>query len=326
MTDFAENRYEQIPYRRCGRSGLLLPAVSLGGWHNFTRRDPAFAMMKAAFDLGVTHFDFANNYGPPAGRAEQVAGKIMRDQFKGHRHELVISSKAGYWMWNGPYGEWGSRKYLVASCEQSLKRLKLDYVDVFYSHRPDPDTPLEETMGALDALVKQGKALYAGISNYSGQRTRHAEEILRAMGTPLLIHQPKYNMFERGIEDDLLPAAEELGVGVIVFSPLAQGLLTDRYLDGIPADSRAGSDDSPFLKPEQVEASIAKVRRLKPIADARGQSIAQLAVSWVLRDARITSVLVGASRAEQVAANVAATKAEPISDEHLAQIEAALAE
>ncbi|MCC6682315.1 MAG: aldo/keto reductase [Phycisphaeraceae bacterium] len=324
---FAADRYDRMTYRRCGRSGLMLPAIALGGWHNFTQRDAAFAMMKAAFDQGVTHFDLANNYGPPPGRAEKVVGRLLRDHFRGHRDELIVSSKAGYLMWPGPYGEWGSRKHLIASCEQSLRRLRLDYVDIFYSHRPDDQTPMEETVGTLDQLVRQGKALYAGVSNYSGAATRHANELLRGMGTPLLIHQPRYHMLDRRIEDDLLPVTDELGIGVIVFSPLAQGLLTEKYLDAIPADSRASDPSSPFLRPEQVTEQVRdKVRRLQPIAAERNQSIAQLAVSWILRDARITSVLIGARTVEQVAQNVAALEAEPVSGEHLQRIEAILSQ
>jgi len=323
-TDFAPDRYDQAPYRRCGRSGLRLPAVSIGGWHNFTRREPTFALLKAAFDLGITHFDLANNYGPPPGRAETVTGKILRDHFREHRDELVISSKAGYLMHPGPYGEWGSRKHLIASCDASLRRLRLDYVDIFYSHRPDPDTPLEETMGALDTLIKQGKALYAGISNYRGPATRHAAELLRNMGSPLLIHQPRYNMLDRWVEDDLLPVADELGIGVIPFSPLAQGLLSDKYLAGIPADSRAAAGTG-FLRPEHVtDAVLHKVRQLQPIAAERSQTIAQLAISWLLRDARITSVLIGASRPQQIADCVAAASAAPLDAEHLERIETIL--
>lgn len=324
---FAADRYDRMTYRRCGRSGLMLPVVALGGWHNFTQRDSTLALMKAAFDLGVTHFDLANNYGPPPGRAEKVAGRVLRDHFRAHRDELIISSKAGYLMWPGPYGQWGSRKHLIASCEQSLRRLRLDYVDIFYSHRPDDQTPMEETAGALDQLVRQGKALYAGVSNYSGAQTRHANELLRSMGTPLLIHQPRYHMLHRQIEDDLLPVTDELGIGVIVYSPLAQGLLTDKYLDGIPDNSRAADPASPFLKAEQVTEQVrAKVRQLQPIAAERNQSVAQLAISWILRDARITSVLIGARTVEQVVQNIAAQKAAPLSDEQIHRIEMILSQ
>ncbi len=322
---FAKDRYDRMAYRRCGRSGLLLPALSLGGWHNFQDADLAADLMTRAFDLGVTHFDFANNYGPPPGAAEENAGKILKKQFKRHRDELIISSKAGYRMWPGPYGEWGSKKYLVASVDQSLKRLKLDYVDIFYSHRPDPDTPLEETMGAIDRIVKQGKALYAGISSYSGEATARAADIMQHHGTPITIHQPLYHMLERRIEHDLLPVVERLGIGVIVFCPLAQGLLTDKYLDGVPEDSRAASETG-FLQRESVTPQvIEKVRQLRVIAQERGQTMAQLALSWVLRDPRITSVLFGASRVEQVEQNVAALDAPALSEDELGRIDAILA-
>ncbi|HEY6054488.1 MAG TPA: L-glyceraldehyde 3-phosphate reductase [Gaiellaceae bacterium] len=302
----AGDRYERMQYRRCGRSGLKLPAVSLGLWHNFGGEVPferSRAIVRRAFDLGVTHFDLANNYGPPYGSAEETFGRLLRDDLRPYRDELVISTKAGYDMWPGPYGEWGSRKYLLASLDQSLRRLGLDYVDVFYSHRFDPETPLEETMGALDAAVRQGKALYAGISSYSPQDTRDAHEILRDLGTPLLIHQPSYSLLNRWIEDGLLDVLGELGVGCICFSPLAQGVLTDRYLDGIPEGSRASR--RAFLTPEDLdEAKLAKVRALRELAAARGQSTAQLALAWTLRDPRMTSTLVGASSVEQLEANV----------------------
>lgn len=296
-------RYEAMQYRRCGRSGLLLPAISLGLWHNFGGVDSlenARAMVRRAFDLGITHFDLANNYGPPPGSAEETFGQVMRQDLAPYRDELIISSKAGYRMWAGPYGEWGSRKNLIASCDQSLKRMGLDYVDIFYSHRLDRNTPLEETMGALDAIVRSGRALYAGISSYPPEETRRAAEILRALGTPCLIHQPSYNMFNRWIEDGLLDVLDEEGIGCIVFSPLAQGLLTDRYLQGIPEDSRAAKAHG-FLKPGQItEQRLAMVRALNEIAQARGQTLAQMALAWNLRHAGMTSVLVGASRVSQI--------------------------
>jgi L-glyceraldehyde 3-phosphate reductase len=302
----AEDRYDRIAYRRCGRSGLKLPAISLGLWHNFGDDMPLEtqqAILRRAFDRGVTHFDLANNYGPPYGSAETNFGRHLADDFRPYRDELVISTKAGYDMWPGPYGEWGSRKYLLASLDQSLARMGLDYVDIFYSHRFDPETPLEETMGALDAAVRQGKALYAGISSYSPERTREAAAILRELGTPLLIHQPSYSMLNRWIEDGLLDALEDEGVGCIAFSPLAQGMLTDRYLDGVPEDSRAAQGKSldPGLLTEQ---NLAHVRALNDLARARGQSLAQLALAWALRDARVTSVLVGASSVRQLDANL----------------------
>jgi L-glyceraldehyde 3-phosphate reductase len=302
----AEDRYDRIAYRRCGRSGLKLPAISLGLWHNFGDDMPLEtqqAILRRAFDRGVTHFDLANNYGPPYGSAETNFGRHLADDFRPYRDELVISTKAGYDMWPGPYGEWGSRKYLLASLDQSLARMGLDYVDIFYSHRFDPETPLEETMGALDAAVRQGKALYAGISSYSPERTREAAAILRELGTPLLIHQPSYSMLNRWIEGGLLDALEDEGVGCIAFSPLAQGMLTDRYLDGVPEDSRAAQGKSldPGLLTEQ---NLAHVRALNDLARARGQSLAQLALAWALRDARVTSVLVGASSVRQLDANL----------------------
>jgi len=299
----ASARYAGMTYRRTGRSGLMLPAISLGLWHNFGGVDSfenGRALVRAAIDRGITHLDLANNYGPPPGSAEETLGRILREDLHAHRDELVISSKAGYRMWPGPYGEWGSRKYLVQSCEQSLRRLGLDHVDIFYHHRPDPDTPLEETMGALDHLVRSGKALYAGISNYPADRAREAIQILRRLGTPCLIHQPSYNMFNRWVEGGLLDVLGEKGVGCIVFSPLAQGMLTDRYLAGIPSDSRAAKAHG-FLKPEQVdEAKMAKVRALAAIAAERGQTMAQLALAWVLRHATVTSALIGASKVAQI--------------------------
>lgn len=299
----AEDRYERMIYRRCGRSGLKLPAVSLGLWHNFghdfphrTKRD----ICRTAFDLGITHFDLANNYGPPAGSAEEAFGEILRDDFAGYRDELIISSKAGYDMWPGPYGEWGSRKYLIASCDQSLKRMGLDYVDIFYSHRFDPETPLEETMGALEHIWRSGRALYIGISSYNSARTRQAAQILKDMGVPLLIHQPSYNMLNRWVErDGLRETLVELGVGSIAFTPLAQGMLTNKYLRGVPEDSRARQGKS--LDPGMIsEGVLANLRALDEIAGARGQTLAQMAIAWVLRDEKITTALIGASRPDQV--------------------------
>jgi L-glyceraldehyde 3-phosphate reductase len=319
----ADDRYENLPYRRCGRSGLKLPAVSLGLWHNFGEDKPLEtqrAILRRAFDLGVTHIDLANNYGPPYGSAETNFGALLRSDLRPYRDQLVISSKAGYDMWPGPYGEWGSRKYLLASLDQSLARMGLDYVDIFYSHRFDPETPLAETMGALDAAVRQGKALYAGISSYSPERTVEAAKILRDLGTPLLITQPSYSMFNRWIEGGLLDTLQEEGVGCIVFSPLAQGLLTDRYLNGVPEDSRAArhtSLDTDMLSDE----NLARVRGLNEIAKRRGQSLAQLALAWALRDPRVTSVLVGASSVKQLETNVAAVDNLDLSDDELAAID-----
>ena len=319
----SDTRYDSMQFRRTGRSGLKLPAISLGLWQNFggTRDYPgAFEILSYAFDHGITHFDLANNYGPPPGSAEELFGDIMARDFRPYRDELIISSKAGYDMWPGPYGEWGSRKYLLASLDQSLRRMGLDYVDIFYSHRFDPDTPLEETMGALDTAVRQGKALYVGISSYSAAKTREAYVILRELGTPLVIHQPSYSMLNRWIEPELLDAVGELGVGCIVFSPLAQGMLTDRYLDGIPADSRASRHGS--LSPDLIdEQALAKIRALNEIATRRGQTLAQLALAWTLRDPRVTSALVGASSVEQLEANVAALDKLDFSDEELAEID-----
>ncbi|MEU9022296.1 L-glyceraldehyde 3-phosphate reductase [Actinomadura sp. NPDC048394] len=302
------DRYERIPYRRCGRSGLRLPAISLGLWHNFGDDRPIDvqrAILRRAFDLGVTHFDLANNYGPPYGSAETNFGRIMREDLAPYRDELIISTKAGYDMWPGPYGEWGSRKYLLASLDQSLKRMGLDYVDIFYSHRFDPDTPLEETMGALDHAVRSGKALYAGISSYSPKRTAEAARILREMGTPLLIHQPSYSMLNRWIEGGLLGTLEEEGVGCIAFSPLAQGMLTGKYLGGIPEGSRASRNTS-FSSDLLTEENVRHVRTLDEIARGRGQSLAQMALAWSLRDARVTSALIGASSVAQLEENLAA--------------------
>lgn len=292
-----------MQYRRCGRSGLLLPVISLGLWHNFGGVDDfatARKIVLEAFDRGISHFDLANNYGPPPGSAEETFGRILRQDLHPYRDELIISTKAGYYMWPGPYGDWGSRKYLIASLDQSLKRMGLDYVDVFYSHRPDPHTPLEETMGALDHAVKTGKSLYVGISSYKGKETSHAAEILQQLGTACLIHQPVYNMFKRGIEKDLLGTIQKLGMGCIAFSPLAQGLLTDRYLNGIPKGSRAAKPHG-FLRPHQITQEVVeKVRKLNAIAQKRGQSLAQMAITWILRHETMTSVLVGVSSVEQL--------------------------
>ncbi|MEU9891784.1 L-glyceraldehyde 3-phosphate reductase [Sphaerisporangium sp. NPDC051011] len=324
----SSDRYERQPYNRSGRSGLKLPAVSLGLWHNFGDDKPIEtqrATLRRAFDLGVTHFDLANNYGPPAGSAERNFGQIFAQDFRPYRDELIISTKAGYDMWPGPYGEWGSRKYVLASLDQSLARMGLDYVDIFYSHRPDPDTPLEETMGALDTAVRSGRALYAGISNYNPEQTRRAAEILRQLGTPLLIHQPNYSMFDRWIEDGLLDTLEAEGIGCIPFSPLSQGILTNRYLDGIPEGSRAAKER--FLRPSHItEDVLRRVRALNEIAAGRGQSLAQMALSWALRDARITSVLIGASSVKQLEDNVAAVDDLEFSADELAAIDKEIAE
>lgn len=299
----ASSRYQEMEYHRCGRSGLMLPAISLGLWHNFgdsTLYENSRTLIHRAFDHGITHFDLANNYGPPPGSAELNFGRILQQDLRPYRDELIISSKAGYTMWPGPYGDWGSKKYLVASINQSLQRMGLDYVDIFYHHRPDPNTPLEETMAALDLLVRQGKALYVGLSNYPAAQTRQACEILAQLGTPCLIHQPKYSMFERWIEADLQDTLDEYGVGSIAFSPLAGGLLTDRYLAGIPLDSRAASD-SKFLNPEQLSAEkLAKVRQLNELALDRGQKLSQMSLAWVLRGGRVTSALIGASKISQI--------------------------
>ncbi|MCA2228918.1 L-glyceraldehyde 3-phosphate reductase [Nonomuraea aurantiaca] len=315
-----DDRYERQPYNRSGRSGLKLPAVSLGLWHNFGDNRPidnSRAILRRAFDLGVTHFDLANNYGVPYGSAERNFGGIFREDFTRYRDELVISTKAGYDMWPGPYGEWGSRKYVLASLDQSLARMGLDYVDIFYSHRPDPETPLEETMGALDRAVRSGKALYAGISNYSAEQTAQAARIMRALGTPLLIHQPSYSMINRWIEDGLLDVLEEAGMGCIVYSPLAQGLLTDRYLDGVPDDSRAAT--SRFLSADRIDRDLA--RDLNEIAKTRGQSLAQMALSWAIRDSRVTSVLIGASSVKQLEDNVACVDGPAFTQDELEAID-----
>jgi L-glyceraldehyde 3-phosphate reductase len=305
----SEQRYDTMQYRRCGRSGVRLPAISLGLWHNFGEVDNfenGRAMVRRAFDLGITHFDLANNYGPPPGSAESNFGEILRLDLKPHRDELIVSTKAGWDMWPGPYGNWGSRKYLLASLDQSLKRMGLEYIDIFYSHRPDPETPVEETMQALDQAVRSGKALYAGISSYDAKQTAAAAKILRELGTPCLIHQPKYSIFDRRVENGLLDVLGNEGVGAIAFCPLAQGLLTDRYLDGIPADSRANKPHG-FLKKHDIdEHRLAQMRALNAVAVERGQSLAQMALAWVLRDGRMTSALIGASRVEQIEQNVAA--------------------
>lgn len=322
-----EKRYDKMAYRRCGSSGVLLPAVSLGLWHNFGGADSfenQKALVRKAFDLGITHFDLANNYGPPAGSAEENFGRILKTDLAPYRDELIISSKAGYYMWPGPYGEWGSKKNLIASCEQSLRRLGLDYVDIFYHHRPDPNTPLEETMGALAQLVRQGKALYVGISNYQPKEAGQAIRILKEMGVHCLIHQPRYNLFDRWIENGLQDLLEREGVGSIAFSPLAQGLLTNRYLHGIPEDSRAAKPNT-FLRRENISAEVlGKVSRLNDVAAARGQSLAEMALSWVLRGGRVTSVLIGASKPEQIEDNVQATRHLDFSAEELARIDAIL--
>jgi L-glyceraldehyde 3-phosphate reductase len=319
----AADRYESIPYRRCGRSGILLPEVSLGLWHNFGDGRPIDtqrAIIRRAFDLGITHFDLANNYGPPYGSAEINFGRILREDLRPYRDELIISTKAGYDMWPGPYGEWGSRKYLLASLDQSLQRMGLEYVDIFYSHRYDPNTPLQETLSALDTAVKSGKALYAGISSYSAERTVEAAGIMRRMGTPILIHQPSYSMLNRWIEGDLLEVLGQEGIGCIAFSPLAQGLLTDKYLNGIPAGSRASQGTS-LDRDQLTDATLAHVRALGEIAQARGQSIAQLALSWALRDQRVTSVLIGASSVAQLEENVAAAGRAAFAGAELAAID-----
>jgi len=320
----AEDRYDRMIYRRCGRSGLMLPAISLGLWHNFGHDTPhqtKQSILRAAFDHGITHFDLANNYGPPPGSAEEAFGHILKTDFKGLRDELVISSKAGYLMWGGPYGEWGSRKNLIASCDQSLKRMGLDYVDIFYSHRFDPDTPLEETMGALDTIVRSGRALYVGLSSYTSEKTREAATILKSLGTPCLIHQPSYNILNRWVETDgLKDTVQELGIGSIAFVPLAQGILTGKYLNGIPAGSRATQDKS--LHPAVVEKAMDSVRKLDGMAQMRGQTLAQMALAWVLRDGGITSALIGASKPEQVTDCCGAISNLEFSAEELAQIDA----
>ena len=320
----SENRYESMKYNRTGNSGLLLPAISLGLWHNFGGVDTyenGRAILRKAFDLGITHFDLANNYGPPPGSAEEMFGKMLKADFAPYRDEMVISTKAGYHMWPGPYGDWGSKKYLVSSLDQSLKRMGLDYVDVFYSHRPDPNTPLEETMAALDLVVRQGKALYVGVSNYSAEQTAAAVEILNRLGTPLLIHQPKYSLLERWVEDGLQDVLEQNGVGSIAFCPLAQGLLTSKYANGIPENSRAKKPSS-FLSEAQVTQDVVnRVIKLNEIAANRGQSLAQMSLAWVLRNGKVTSALIGASRVSQVEENVAALANLEFSNEELSSID-----
>ncbi len=319
-----DNRYGKMLYRRCGRSGLKLPAVSLGLWHSFGATDDfenSRALLRTAFDLGITHFDLANNYGPPYGEAEKVFGKIFKMDFQKYRDELIISTKAGYDMWPGPYGDWGSRKYLLASLDQSLNRMELDYVDIFYHHRPDPETPLEETMGALDYIVRQGKALYVGISNYEPEQTTTAARILNKLGTPCLIHQPVYNMFNRWIEEGLLKTLQEEGIGCIAFSPLAQGLLTEKYIEGIPEDSRAKKDGR-FLKPQHItDEKRTRIRLLNQIAGKRGQKLAQMAIAWILRLQGMTSVLIGASKVEQIKENIGALQMLKFSDDELNAID-----
>lgn len=329
MTYLADkSRYEGMKYFRVGKSGLRLPAVSLGLWHNFggnDRLENGRAMIHRAFDLGITHFDLANNYGPPAGSAEETFGRVLKQDMAAYRDEMIISTKAGYYMWEGPYGDWGSRKYLVSSLDQSLKRMDLEYVDIFYHHRPDPETPLEETMSALDHIVRSGKALYVGLSNYSAEQTAQASAILKELGTPCLIHQPSYSMFNRWIENGLQDVLDQEGIGSIVFSPLAGGLLTNRYLDGIPADSRAGGP-SVFLNTNAItDEKLGKIRALNEIAQGRGQSLAQMALAWVLRGGRVTTALIGASRVEQIDDNVAALSRLDFSEDELQAIEKILA-
>ncbi|HEX2946147.1 MAG TPA: aldo/keto reductase [Clostridia bacterium] len=322
-----DGRYDTMKYNRCGKSGLKLPAISLGFWHNFGGADPienGRSIVRRTFDLGITHFDLANNYGPPAGSAEESFGRILEADFRSHRDEMIISTKAGYYMWPGPYGDWGSRKYLISSLDQSLKRMGLDYVDIFYHHRPDPETPLEETMGALDAIVRQGKALYIGLSNYRPPEMERAAGILKQLGTPCIIHQPNYNMFTRWIEDGLLDLLEKEGIGSIVFSPLAQGLLTNKYLEGIPADSRAAGH-SIFLKADNItEEVVAKAAKLNKIARERNQTLAQMALAWVLRGGRVTSALIGASKPSQVEDCVNALKNLEFRGDELDSIDAVL--
>jgi L-glyceraldehyde 3-phosphate reductase len=323
------NRYDNMKYNRTGRSGLKLPAISLGWWYNFGGLDMlenGRAIARSAFEHGVTHFDLANNYGPPPGSAEETFGRLLREDFAPYRDELIISTKAGYDMWAGPYGEWGSRKYMLASLDQSLLRMGLEYVDIFYSHRPDPETPIEETMGALASAVRQGKALYVGISNYKPEQTRQAAKILRELGTPCLIHQPRYSMFDRWVEDGLLDTLEEEQIGAIVFSPLAQGQLTDRYLDGIPESARFLKSESDWLTPALVKQNLPRIRKLNEIASQRGQSLAQMAIAWVLRKPQVTSALIGASSVKQLEDNLAALNNLQFADEELLAIKAVLKE
>jgi len=318
------NRYQSMIYRRCGKSGLKLPAISLGLWHNFGHvnvYENSKNLIATAFSKGITHFDLANNYGPPPGSAEETFGKILKENFKSYRDEMIISTKAGYTMWDGPYGDWGSKKYLVSSLDQSLKRMKLDYVDIFYHHRPDPETPLEETMAALSLIVQQGKALYVGISNYQASDAEKAFKMLKEMGTPCLIHQPKYSMFERWVEDGLMDVLKENGVGCIPFSPLAQGLLTDKYLHGIPADSRIATSGVFLNESSLTEETLSKIAKLNEVAKSRNQKLAQMAVSWLLKDDRVTSVLIGASKAEQISDAVQALDNISFTSEELSLIE-----
>lgn len=327
MYNAKETRYDDMIYRRVGHSGLKLPAISLGLWHNFGETDKVATQKETifgAFDMGITHFDLANNYGPPAGSAEENFGRILHSDLKQYRDEMIISSKAGYYMWPGPYGEWGSKKNLIASCDQSLQRMQLDYVDIFYSHRPDPETPIEETARALDLLVHQGKALYIGISNYSAEQTKAITKIFRELGTPFIIHQPRYNMLDRWIEDGLTDVLAKEGLGAITFSPLAQGMLTNRYLNGIPADSRAARPDSPFLSPEKVDQTISTVQKLNKIAQQRGQSLAEMALAWNLQQPTVASVLVGASRLSQLQDSVHALDNLTFAPEELAAIQKVL--
>lgn len=323
----AEARYQDMVYNRCGRSGVLLPAIALGFWHNFgsiNSFENSRQMACRAFDLGITHFDLANNYGPLPGAAEETLGKILKEDLKPYRDELILSTKAGYGMWAGPYGDWGSRKYLISSLDQSLKRLGVDYVDIFYSHRPDPQTPIEETMGALDSVVRQGKALYAGISNYNVEQTKEALRVLKHLGTPCLIHQDAYSLLDRTVESGLLDLLEKEGVGCAAFVPLAQGLLTNKYIAGIPADSRAAGE-SPFLKEKDITPEkIAKIRQLNQMALDRGQSLAQMALAWVLRKGKVTTALIGASKVSQIEENVAALKHLSFTDEELNKINSVL--
>ena len=323
------NRYDSMKYNRTGRSGLKLPAISLGWWYNFGGLDlleNGRAIARSAFEHGVTHFDLANNYGPPPGSAEETFGRLLREDFAPYRDELIISTKAGYDMWAGPYGEWGSRKYMLASLDQSLKRMGLEYVDIFYSHRPDPDTPLEETMGALASAVRQGKALYVGISNYSAEQTRQAARILRDLGTPCLIHQPRYSMLDRWVEDGLLDTLEKEGIGSIVFSPLAQGQLTDRYLNGIPQGARATKTERVWLTPDDVRQNLPKIQKLNEIAGLRGQSLAQMALAWVLRKPQVTTALIGASSVKQLEMNLAALNNLQFTQDELNAIDSVLKE
>ncbi|RDC61477.1 L-glyceraldehyde 3-phosphate reductase [Adhaeribacter pallidiroseus] len=318
------NRYVAMPYRRCGKSGLKLPALSLGLWHNFGHVDVlenSRKIIHTAFDKGVTHFDLANNYGPPPGSAEENFGKILKQDLAPYRDELIISSKAGYTMWDGPYGDWGSKKYLVSSLDQSLQRMGLEYVDIFYHHRPDPETPLEETMGTLDLIVRQGKALYAGISNYRPEEAAQAISILKKLGTPCLIHQPKYSMFERWVEEGLLDLLEQEGVGCIPFSPLAQGLLTNKYLGGIPADSRVAKETGALQENQITEDKLSQIKRLNALAEQRGQTLAQMALAWLLKDPRITSVLIGASKPEQLLDSLKCLESPDFSSDELNAIE-----